>query len=237
MNQSDQRSLRSSATSAGADSAIGGRHPTPSTRPTSRYRGRIDWSIFHALNGQLRGDDAAQDAAEIYNAWAIFALVGVAALTWFLARPGGSLRSKLAAASAGISAVVALLVNAVLGHLWYHARPFADHPKQTLLLVHHGADNSFPSDHASVAFAVAFAVLVFHRRLGVLLLAVAVGVGLDRIFVGVHYPIDVLTSVFVGLGAALVVTLPGRPYVAWFVRLISRITDPVVLAVRRRAGR
>ena len=199
--------------------------------------GRIDWSIFHALNGALRGDDTAQDAAEIYNAWAIFALVAVAALTWFLARPGGSLRPKLAAASAGTAAVVALLVNAALGHLWYHARPFADHPKQTVLLVHHGTDNSFPSDHASVAFAVAFAVLIFHRRLGTLLLAGAVGVGLDRIVVGVHYPIDVLTCVFVGLGAALVVSFPGRPYVAWLVRLASRLTDPVVLAVRRRTGR
>ena len=201
------------------------------------YRVPIDWSVFHSLNGLLRGDDSGQDAAVAFNASALFALVAVAAATWFFARPGGSLRSKLAAASAGISAVVALLVNAVLGHLWYHARPFADHPKQTVLLVHHGADNSFPSDHASVAFAVAFAVLVFHRRLGIVLLAVAVGVGLDRIFVGVHYPIDVLTSVFVGLGAALVVTFPGRPYVAWLVRLVSRITDPVVLAVRRRASR
>jgi len=201
------------------------------------YRVPIDWSVFHSLNGLLRGNDSGQDAAVAFNASALFALVAVAAATWFFARPGGSLRSKLAAASAGISAVVALLVNAVLGHLWYHARPFADHPKQTLLLVHHGADNSFPSDHASVAFAVAFAVLVFHRRLGIVLLAVAVGVGLDRIFVGVHYPIDVLTSVLVGLGAALVVTIPGRPYVEWVVRLVSRVTDPVVLAVRRRAGR
>lgn len=201
------------------------------------YRVPIDWSVFHSLNGLLRGDDSGQDAAVAFNASALFALVAVAAATWFFARPGGSLRSKLAAASAGISAVVALLVNAVLGHLWYHARPFADHPKQTVLLVHHGADNSFPSDHASVAFAVAFAVLVFHRRLGIVLLAVAVGVGLDRIFVGVHYPIDVLTSFLVGLGAALVVTMPGRPYVEWLVRLVSRITDPVVIAVRRRAGR
>lgn len=201
------------------------------------YRIPIDWSIFHSLNALLRGDDSAQDAAVAFNASALFALVAIAAATWFFARPGGSPRSKLAAASACISAVVALLVNAVLGHLWYHARPFADHPKQTLLLVHHGADNSFPSDHASVAFAVAFAVLVFHRRLGILLVAVAIGVGLDRIFLGVHYPIDVLTSVFVGLGAALLVTFPGRPYVAPLVRRVSRITDPVVLAVRRRAGR
>jgi undecaprenyl-diphosphatase len=194
---------------------------------------RIDWSLFHALNGLLRGDDRAQDAAEIFNAWAVFAVVGVAAAVWFLARPGGSARSKLAAMSAGASVLLALLVNAVLGHLWYHARPFVDHPKQTVLLVHHGANNSFPSDHASVAFAVAFAVLAFHRRLGLLLVAAAAGVGLVRIFVGVHYPVDVGTSVLVGLGAALVVTTVGRRYVAWAARLASRISDPVVLAVTR----
>ncbi len=182
----------------------------------------------------LRGDDPGQDAAQIFNAWAIFALVAVAAGTWFFARPGGPTRSKLAAASAGVSAVLALVVNAVLGHLWYHARPFVDHPKQTLLLVHHGADNSFPSDHASVAFAVAFAVLVFHRRLGLLLVAAAIGVGLDRIFLGVHYPVDVGTSVLIGLGCALVVGYPGRRYVAWAVALVSRVSDPVVAAVTTR---
>jgi undecaprenyl-diphosphatase len=215
---------------------MGGRHPTrpPGARP--RYRARIDWSIFHALNSQLRGDDPAQDAAEIYNAWAIFVLIVVAAGTWFFARPGGSMRSKLAAVAAAFAAVLGLLANAVLGHLWYHARPFASHPKQTVLLVHHGADNSFPSDHATVAFAVAFAVLMFHRRLGIVLLAVAVGVGLDRIFVGVHYPVDVGTSVLVGLGAAVLVTVPGRRYVERVARLASRVSDPVVLAVTRRTG-
>jgi undecaprenyl-diphosphatase len=172
----------------------------------------------------------------VFNAWGIFALVAVAAATWFFARPGGSVRSKLAAASAGASAILALGFNAVLGDLWYHARPFVDHPGQTVLLVHHGADNSFPSDHASVAFAVAFAVLVFHRRLGLLLVAVAAAVGLDRIFVGVHYPVDVATSVLVGLCAALVVSIAGRRYLLWFVRLASRISDPVVGAVTRRVA-
>src|SRR4051794_16921848 len=111
----------------------------------------MDWSLFHALNGRLRGADAAQDLAELVNAWAIFALVAVAASTWFFARPGGSLRSKLAAASAGLSAVLGLAINSVLGGLWFHERPFAAHPKQTVLLVHHAPDNSFPSDHATVA--------------------------------------------------------------------------------------
>jgi undecaprenyl-diphosphatase len=70
--------------------------------------------------------------------------------------------------------------------------------------------------------------------LGIVLVAVAVGVGLDRIFVGVHYPVDVAASILVGLGAALVVTIPGRPYVRRVAWLLSRLSDPVVLAVTRR---
>jgi undecaprenyl-diphosphatase len=132
--------------------------------------GIVDWSLFHSLNGALRHNDGGQDAAQIFNAWAIFVLVGLAGAVWFVARPGGSQRSKLAALSAAASAALALLLNVALAQLWFHNRPFVDHPRSTLLLVQHGADNSFPSDHASVAFAVAFAVLAFHRRFGLVLL-------------------------------------------------------------------
>jgi undecaprenyl-diphosphatase len=115
-----------------------------------------------------------------FNAGAIFGLVAVAGSIWFFARPGGPTRSKLAAVSAAAAGALALLFTLVLGQLWFHARPFVDHPRQTLLLIHHAADNSFPSDHASLAFAIAFAVLAFHRRLGLLLLLGAACIGIDR---------------------------------------------------------
>ncbi len=191
----------------------------------------MDWSIFHTMNGALAHQEGGQDAAQLFNAWAIFILVAAAGSLWFFARPGGATRSKLAAVSAAAAGALALLVNVVLGQLWFHDRPFVDHPRQTLLLIHHGADNSFPSDHASLAFAIAFAVLVFHRRLGVLLLVGAGCVGADRIFVGVHYPLDVLASLLVGLGSALIVTTVGRSSVTWTARQLSRLSDPVVGAV------
>ena len=197
----------------------------------------MDWSIFHALNGWLRGEDGAQDATVVFNSYAIFVLVAVAAATWLFARPGGSLRSKLAAASAGFAALLGLAVNAVFGQIWFHDRPFADHPQQTVLLVRHAADNSFPSDHATVAFAVAFAVLFFHRRLGLALLAGACLVGLARIFVGVHYPADILGSALIGLGSAMIVTTFGRPFVEWLVRQVSRVSDPLVATALRALGR
>ncbi len=197
----------------------------------------MDWSLFHALNDSLRHNDGAQDTAQIFNAWAIFALIGLAGLIWFAARPGGSERSKLAALSAAVSSALALLVNALLGQLWFHDRPFVDHPHATLLLVRHGADNSFPSDHASVAFAAAFAVLAFHRRLGVFLVLGAAAIGIDRILIGVHYPVDVAASLLVGLSSASLVVTLGRPYVDWAVRQLSKLSDPLVAGARDRIRR
>lgn len=188
----------------------------------------MDWSIFHAMNGALVHHDGGQDAADAFNASAIFALVAVAGSLWFTARPTGALRPKLAAVSAAAAGGLALLINVGLGALWFHERPFVAHPHQTLLLIRHGADNSFPSDHASLAFAVAFAVLAFYRRLGLLMIIGAACIAADRIFVGVHYPIDVLTSLFVGFGAAVVVTTVGRPSVQWTTAQLSRVSDPIV---------
>jgi membrane-associated phospholipid phosphatase len=193
----------------------------------------VDWSVFHALNGALEHRDGAQNVAQIFNAWAIFVLVSLAGGIWFVARPGGSQRSKVAAVSAAVAGVLALSINALLGQPWFQNRPFVDHPRSTLLLVHHGADNSFPSDHASVAFAVAFAVLAFHRRLGAFLLLGAAAIAIDRVFIGVHYPVDVVASLLVGLGSAALVTTLGRPSVSWTVRQLSKLSDPLVAGMRR----
>ena len=197
----------------------------------------MDWSLFHAINGLGRHDDGLQDTALAYNAVAIFAIVGIAGFLWFLARPHGPLKAKLAAASAAFSVVLGLLLNVVAGSLWHHDRPFVDHPRGVVLLVHHVADNSFPSDHSTVAFAAAFAVLVFYRRLGAVLVLGAVGVALARVLLGVHYPLDVAASAVIGAVSAATVTFTARAYVLWVVRQESKLSDPVVAAARRLVTR
>jgi len=193
----------------------------------------VDWTIFHWLNSATRASDSGQDAAEIFNTWAIITLVVVAGALWLLARPGGALRWKLATASAGVAALIGLAVNVALSNIWYDQRPFVEHPNQTVLLIKHARDNGFPSDHATVAFAVAFAVLAFSRPLGAFLVVAATAIALDRVFVGVHFPIDLAASVLVGLASAALVTTIGRPWVVRLVALVSRATDPVVTAIRR----
>jgi undecaprenyl-diphosphatase len=159
----------------------------------------------------------------------LYALATVA--LWLLARPYGNPRWKLACSSALIASAIALATNQVISHIWARPRPFAGHPLLTHVLAARTTDPSFPSDHAAAAFAIAFAVLAFSRRVGAVFLALATLIGLSRIALGMHYPSDVLVGALVGFGTAMLVVTLGRPWVVRVVVLLSRVTDPVLRPV------
>jgi undecaprenyl-diphosphatase len=109
---------------------------------------------------------------------------------------------------AGSALVVSFIVRFILSKLFISDRPFVDHAITQLLP--HAANQSFPSDHATAAFAVALAVLVFTRfkKIGWVLVAIAAIVGFARIYTGVHYPLDViggLATALAGTGITLLI--------------------------------
>jgi undecaprenyl-diphosphatase len=83
-----------------------------------------------------------------------------------------------------------------------YPRPFAVLP-QTVLLIPDQAGYSFPSMHTALTVAAAMSIFVHHRRLGLLLLLLALLVGISRIYVGVHYPIDVVVGGLIGWGISV----------------------------------
>jgi undecaprenyl-diphosphatase len=110
----------------------------------------------------------------------------------------------VSAALAGGGAALALAVAHVVSVLVDRPRPFAAHP-DIHAFVHHAADASFPSDHATAAFAIAGVVALRHRGPGLALLVAAVVLAVSRVLLGLHYPADVLAGACIGLAGALVV--------------------------------
>jgi undecaprenyl-diphosphatase len=82
----------------------------------------------------------------------------------------------------------------------------------THLLVERSADPSFPSDHATAAFAIAAAFL-FHgmERRGLAFLSAAILVAFSRIYIGTHYVSDVLGGVLIGILAAGTIFVLYKP--------------------------
>src|SRR5206468_8044733 len=123
----------------------------------SRSLASMDWRIFHAIYSlSLHHHWLGRVFHGIEQASIPFMVVATAAL-WFLARPGGDRKWKLAAGSGFAAAAVAYVANVVIHSIWDRPRPYETHT-----IAHpwsSSTDASFPSDHASVALAIAFAVV------------------------------------------------------------------------------
>lgn len=66
--------------------------------------------------------------------------------------------------------------------------------------LHHAADDSFPSDHGTVIFTFALAFLCWHRLWsGSLLMVLAVVIAWSRVYLGVHWPLDMLGGLLAGM--------------------------------------
>ena len=193
----------------------------------------MDWRLAHAIYSlSLHHHWLGTFFSDVEKA-SIPVMVVATAVLWFLDRPGGTRKWKLAAGSAFTSAALALVVNTVLHSVWDRPRPYEAHA------IRHpwssSTDASFPSDHASASLAIAFAVLAFDLPVGIVFLAAAVLIAVGRVFIGAHYPGDIGASLVVAAVSAFVVVHFGRALVTFLVRLVERVTDPLLRPLWRRA--
>src|SRR6266496_2667134 len=192
----------------------------------------MDYRVYHSINLFVDQHAWLGRGLSVLETWAVPVIAIATFALWLLARPGGSRRWKLASACALASAALALLINQLIGKVWHRERPFASHPSAHVW-GSRSHDPSFPSDHASAAFGIAFAVLLFDRVVGAFFLAAAFIIGAGRVFIGAHYPSDVLAGCLVGLGSALLVVRVARPLMDWLVEIVERATDPLLAPLWR----
>ena len=119
-------------------------------------------------------------------------------------------RARFALLDAVASGFLGLGVVQVIGLALYRPRPFED--GLGLNLMNHIPENSFPSDHATLMFALAVSLAMSPmRRVGLWLLPLGLAVGWGRVYMGVHYPLDILGGAVLGTVCALVIAaIPQR---------------------------
>jgi undecaprenyl-diphosphatase len=168
----------------------------------------LDWNLFTDVNG-LTGDGFADGFFKLVATDLPTVLMVAIALVFLLPWPGRRLQRRSGAVLATAAAGLALLANQPISHLVERTRPYLAHPGHAHLLIARSADASFPSDHATGAFALAFGVWLYDRTLGACLLVVAALISFARVYVGTHYPGDVIAGALIGIGvAALLYAIP-----------------------------
>jgi undecaprenyl-diphosphatase len=177
-----------------------------------------DWSAFHAVNSLAGHVHWIDRVAAWFAQWSPYVVVALLVVLWFSGRGETRLRNREGVLHAGAALVLGLIVTQLISMAYFRPRPFMAH--HVRLLVAKSLDTSFPSNHATAAFAIATAVLLYNRAMGGVLLVVAALIGLSRVYVGLHYPGDVLVGALLGGGIALAL-LAVRPLLDRAARLVD----------------
>jgi undecaprenyl-diphosphatase len=169
------------------------------------------------------------DLALFAAGWLILLVpIGLAGL-WM----SGDGAQRQVAVKALLATCCALGINAMIGLLWYHPRPFVAGVGRSFM--HHAPDSSFPSDHGTIMFTVALVLAASSvpaaKRFGRSLLPLAFVVAWSRVFLGVHWPMDMVGALIVGVGVTLL--FQAR----LFERLSAGLTAPLGTLYRRLLAR
>ena len=108
---------------------------------------------------------------------------------------------------AGYATTFGVILNSIIGLLYYHNRPFVDNIGVSLLS--HKIENSFPSDHTTFVVSIALMLLTFKqtRIIGVVATILALWCGIARVYCGVHYPFDIAGSITISIVAVTIIKL------------------------------
>lgn len=164
--------------------------------------------LFHSINN-MAGQRHILDVVMIFiTTYVVYVALILAMGIFFFT----SLRSKAVWSKVffvgreielGLSVFIGWFIAKILKIIFLIPRPFLVISDMQQLVTE--SDYSFPSNHAVVSFTIATVVYFYHKRLGMFLYLFAVLVALSRVYVGVHYPFDIVAGAMLGVAIPHVV--------------------------------
>jgi len=129
-----------------------------------------------------------------------YAIIGIAVLMLFMLPRREQIRILVLAA---VVLPLTYLISLIAGALYYDPRPFVI--GHFVPLVPHKPSNGFPSDHVLWSAAISAITFLSNKYLDLILWLLTLLVGASRVYVGVHHPVDIIGSVVIAVGVAILV--------------------------------
>ncbi|MGM0854702.1 MAG: undecaprenyl-diphosphatase [Bacillota bacterium] len=158
----------------------------------------MDYKVFKAIN-LLSGRCSPIDFLMILISKKIrYVFILVLIIMWFR-----NDHYRRVSWNAVMSSGITLFLHALIKLFYFKPRPFAK--RRVGILIPSKIDSSFPSKHTLLAFAVSTSIVLYDRVLGSIMWGLSVLTGFSRIWLGHHYPSDIIGSAIIASMTSMVV--------------------------------
>lgn len=156
-----------------------------------------DVPTFEHINDFARHTSWLHGVMTAYASYGVVLFAVLIAVGYVLGWRRRSTRALAAAAWTAGGTLLAVAINQPIVNAVAELRPYYSLP-HVELLVGRSQDFGLPSDHATMAGAVAMGLVFVSRRIGVVAWVAALLLAFSRVYVGAHYPQDVLAGLALG---------------------------------------
>jgi undecaprenyl-diphosphatase len=183
-----------------------------------------DILLFNIING-FAGHSHVLDNFGIFCAeWLAYVIVGALLLFLFIPEKNVA-KNRIMVAVALASATFSSFVIKPVILLWYQRpRPYVALPSvhELVEMAKYDDFQSFPSAHALFFFALSAAVFAYNKKLGVVFFTLSIIMGIARVFIGVHWPSDILAGAVIGIAIGYIFKQIATGIVASWLNLKSK---------------
>lgn len=187
----------------------------------------MNMELFRLINNLANKNIMLDKIMILFSKYMPYLFMLIIALMFISAVITKNGEGRKAAVNTFVITVINLVLSFIVGSIYYVDRPFV-HNKVNLLYSH-VEDASFPSDHAIGTMSIALGLKKYNKVLGRILTVFSIIVGFSRIYVGHHYPTDVI-------GAYLIAVLTSYIYNAKLSSIVGEIYDKVERKVAGKLG-
>lgn len=184
-----------------------------------------DITLLRSINGLAKQAPRGVDrAVELVGGYGLIVLTALLAgwCWWRLARRSSDAPAAVAGVLwACLAAGTALLLNFPVRALVQRPRPAVDHGGLDVLVSGHHT-TSFVSDHVTFTAAVAVGLFLVSRKAGAVAIGVALAEGFAQVYLGAHYPTDVVGGFALGAATALLLAPPALALLTALTRAVAR---------------
>ncbi len=157
----------------------------------------MNYSIFQAINSLAFRSSLLDRIMILFSTVVPTCFMIVLAAFYFYGIYKKDMKYRCIAVNTVAATAINLVLSYAIGLVFFVPRPFVNH--KVNLLLPHVADASFPSDHSIGTMSIALGINNGFKLYGRIMIVLSCFVGLSRIFVGHHYPLDVLGGFAIAL--------------------------------------